>query len=364
MLIIAPNLDSSARAGASPGFFDYAALWDGQWYWYIAANGYPTTLPLDSSGLVAENQWAFMPLYPAIVSGLAGAIGIPWPTAAFLVSLAFGFAAALVLYRLFRIRLDHTQSLFAVTLFAVSPLSFILQMAYAESMQLFFLALALLLVERRRWLWLVAVIPVMALTRPTGLAFALMLALYFVVRWLTRDREPFPARDRWWVIALTALSGVMGLAWPAIAWAVTGSVTAYTDTELAWRSAWIGQQHLIPFTPWFQAAPFWVGAALAPLLVIVLVAGFAAVLLFVPAVKRLGHPMRLWMAAYGIYLFAFFFPQSSVLRILMPMFPLAGALAVPRSTTFRTVLIAGSLALQFAWLWVTWGPVSTWWSIP
>ena len=306
LLVIGTLLDQSSRAGAAPGFFDYSALWDGQWYWYISAYGYPSTLPLGAAGGVAENAWAFMPLYPAIVTAVAVVTGSAWPVAAFLVSMTFGFGAALVLYRLFRTRLDHGPALFAVAVFAVSPLSFILQMAYAESLQLFLLALALLLVVERRWAWLIAVIPAMALTRPTGLAFALMLALYFIVRWRARDDDGFPARERWWVFALTGLSGIMGFAWLLIAWAATGSLTAYTDTELAWRAGWIGEQHLLPFVAWFQAAPFWVGPVLGPFVVVALVAGFAALLLFVPAVRRLGIEMRLWMASYAIYLVGFF----------------------------------------------------------
>ena len=38
------------------------------------------------------------------------------------------------------------------------------------------------------------------------------------------------------------------LAWPGIAWAVTGEVDAYTRTETVWRG-----QDLIPFRPWFDA---------------------------------------------------------------------------------------------------------------
>ena len=37
------------------------------------------------------------------------------------------------------------------------------------------------------------------------------------------------------------------LIWPAIAWAVTGRVDAYTATETAWRSS-----HLALFEPWLK----------------------------------------------------------------------------------------------------------------
>ncbi|PVZ93771.1 hypothetical protein DDQ50_08225 [Amnibacterium flavum] len=363
IVLVGSQTGSGSRAGGYAGFFDYSAIWDGQWYWRISLLGYPNELPVDASGYVGENEWAFMPLYPAVVRVVTLVTGLGWPPAAFIVSMGFGFGAAIMVYRLLRDRLDHSAALFSVVLFSVSPLSFMLQMAYAESMQLFFLALALHLLLRRRWVPLLPVIAAVALTRPTGLAFALTLGLYWLVRFFTRSREPFPPRDRIWVAVLTAFSGFMGFAWVLIAWLVTGSPAAYTDTELAWRSSWIGHQHLLPFAPWFQAAPFWFGSTIGPIMVVLIVVGFAA-LLFLPAVRRLGVEIRLWAASYGLYLFAVFFPQSSLLRLLMPMFPLLGAVGVVRSIPLRVGLVVVSLIAQALWLWATWGPTVNWWSIP
>ncbi|BDZ44594.1 hypothetical protein GCM10025866_05030 [Naasia aerilata] len=195
LALTATQLTPQSRAGANPDFFSYTALWDGYWYWYIAAVGYPHQLPLDAAGHVAENQWAFMPVYPWFVSGLAAVTGTFWPAAAFLVSLLFGFGAALLLYRLFLLRLAEDQAFFAVVLFSVAPLSFIFQMAYAEAMHTFLLVLALYLLTQRRWLWLFPVTAVMALTRPSGLAFALALSIYWLVRFRMRDRDPFPGES-------------------------------------------------------------------------------------------------------------------------------------------------------------------------
>ena len=85
-------------------------------------------------------------------------------------------------------------------------------------------------------------------------------------------------RERVAAVAGNALfSGMMGLAWPAIAWAVTGSCSAYTDTELAWRAPYIGYQELVPFSAWIQGAEFWMPGPL----------GIVALVLFVAAVR---HP--------------------------------------------------------------------------
>ncbi len=363
LLIMHPQLLPGSRGAGTSNLVDYSSIWDGQWYWSVAYSGYPSMLPLSVDGAVAENQWAFMPAYPFLAAGVAFVLGVTWPVAGVLLSTVCGFVAAPVLYALFRTRLSHPRALFSVALIAVGPVSFIFQMAYAESMQLLLLALSLLLLVRRRWALLVPVIALMAFTRPTGLAFAFALVLYWLGRHVARKSELFPARERFVIAGLAVYSGVLGLAWAGIAWAVTGSMTAYTDTELAWRSSWLGPTHLLPFTAWFEAAPFWVGAAAGPFVVVAIVVAFL-LLLVTPRARALGVEMRSWVIAYGVYLFAVFFPQSSLLRLLMPMFPLAAVLAPRRSKAAGAAILLVALALQLVWLWFTWGPVTTWWSVP
>jgi hypothetical protein len=155
----------------------------------------------------------------------------------------------------------------------------------------------------------------------------------------------------------------MGLAWLLIAGAVTGSLTAYTDTELAWRAPYIGYQHLIPFAPWVQGANWWLGAPLGALLLVVAIILFAC-FMFTPWVKRIGVDLRLWVASYVIYLLAVFFPQSSTFRLLMPIFPLLGALAVPRSRVFRVALILLGIAGQIGWMYIGWWVDGADWTPP
>ena len=59
-----------------------------------------------------------------------------------------------------------------------------------------------------------------------------------------------------------------------------------------------------------------------------------------------------------------FFPQSSTFRLLMPLFPLLGALAIPKSKVYRTALVVLFLALQVGWLLVCWGVDGADWSPP
>jgi hypothetical protein len=310
-------------------------------------------LPVTDDGHTGENAWAFMPVYPLVVRALMVLTGAEWALAAVAVSVLAGAGAALVTYRLLRTHLDASTALFGVVLFCVAPLAPMFQVAYAESLHLLLLSTALLLLVRRRYGLLVPVVIVMGFTRPSALAFALLLGLHLVVRLVTRTREPFRRGELPTLIAAVAVSGTVGLAWPAAAWVVTGDVAAYTDTELAWRSAYIGYQHLVPFTPWFQGFEWWFGRPVGWAAVVVLVVAFAGALVSRP-VKALGVDIRLWLVSYALYLLAVFFPQSSTFRLLVPLFPLVGALAVPRSRLYRVAVVVAAIALQWVWLLVAW----------
>lgn len=363
VLMLAAVQGPNPWTGAHPNYADFANIWDGRWYNIVAVAGYPSALPVTGLGQVGENAWAFMPGYPAVVRLLMVVTGLQWNPLAAFVSLAFSLATALLFYRLMRRVLPGEAAMFSVVLFCVAPLSPILQFGYAESMYLFLLTLALYLLLERRYVPLFPVIAVMALTRPSGLAFALALALHVGHRWLVRRSDPFPLRERVLSASVAVFSGVMGLAWPLIAWLVTGSATAYTDTELAWRAPYIGYHELVPFTAWFQGGVWWLGMPLGILAVIALILAFVLVL-FTPAVRRLGVDLRFWVAGYALYLLAVFFPQSSTFRLLMPLFPLLGAVAQPRSLVYRVGLVALCIAGQWGWLLLCWGVDGVDWTPP
>lgn len=372
LLAAAATQAENAWTGASPGYLDFARIWDGHWYLIIAARGYPAELPLTADGHVGESAWAFMPVYPVVVRVVMALTGAGFPLAAVAVSVLAALGASLVLYRLMSLVLPAGSALFAVALLCFGPLSPLLQVAYAESLHLLLLATALWLLLRRRYWMLVPVVAVMSLTRPSGLAFALLLLLHLVVRFATRARDPFPLGERVAVVVVGLWTALCGIAWLLIAAIVTGSLTAYTDTELAWRSAYIGRTELVPFTPWFQGADWWLrwigvppGTApwLGAALVVVLVAGFAVMLLTRP-VRRLGVDLRLWLASYALYLLAVFFPQSSTFRLLLPLVPLVGALAIPRSRLLRAGMLLAGIALQVVWVAALWRVEGADWTPP
>ena len=361
LLVVAAQQEVSDRTTAQPDLVEFSSIWDGQWYWHIALSGYPAEIPRTDDGYATENAWAFLPAYPMLLRGFL-ALGVPFPVIAPIVSLVFAALAALVFSRLMTRALPEGSALFATVLFCVAPLSPILQVSYAESMHLFLLFLALLLLVDRRYALLVPVVIVMALTRPSGLAFALALLLHLIHRFATRARDPFPWRERIEVVVVGLVSALAGVAWLLAAWAVTGEFTAYTDTELAWRAGFVGHGHLVPFTSWFEGAAWWlswwgVGSPWDGILgagAVVLLAGGFAGFLFTPWSRRLPVDVRFWLGSYAVYLLAVFFPQSSTFRLLVPLAPALGALAVPRSALFRGVLVALGIAGQYLWTFQLW----------
>lgn len=360
-----------SRAGAHPSLLDLASAWDGTWYWYIAQVGYPSVLPLTASGAVDTNQWAFLPVYPFVAKALTFGV-LDWRIPAIAVSIAAGFGAAVALGALLLPYLGRSRTLFAVALFSCSPLAFLFQTTYAEPLGLLLLLVALLLVDRERYLFAIPVVLVLAFTRPGVLAFALAVGLHVLVRFLRgrRGGPPLPVGDLGAGLLLAAVSAVAGFAWPVIATAVTGREDAYFATENAWRALWMPDSSITLFGPWLFAANFWATRVVgpdaavwvAPLFLVVLVVAFAAALV-TPWVRRLGATTRLWLAAYALYLLAVFFPQSSVFRLLMPMAPMLGAIT-PRSWPARALVLAVSIALQGLWLWVCYGPFQDYWTVP
>ncbi|NLP85855.1 hypothetical protein HF576_18650 [Microbacterium sp. CFH 90308] len=358
LLLIAAQLSGAgSRMGEGADLGDVVVAWDGQWYWYLAETGYPAELPRTESGQVAENAWAFMPLF----AYLAKLVGMPfghWAVGAFLVSILAGYGASVVLYHLLRSRLDDPAATWAVVFFAFAPLAPLFQVGYAESLNLLWLFLALWCVMRRRYAWLYALIPLMAFTRPGVLAFSLFLALFGLWRWFRRDREPLPAREIFHIVTLGLLAAAVGFAWQVLAGWVTGEPGAYLATELAWRRNWLpGDAAFFPFEGFVSAAGFWFGTmwrlppVLGYLVLAASVLAVAAALLFVPQVKRVGVEVRLWSASYLVYLLLVFFPQSSIFRLLVPLSPLWGAVAAPRSLAWRIGVLVACIAGQWWWIY-------------
>lgn len=370
LIAAAAQSTSLSRFGVQPGLDDFVLGWDAQWYWSVADFGYPTTLPLTDTGEIAENTWAFMPLYAYAAKILGLPVG-SWGFGAFLISFVSGYLACLVLHRLLRERIGRSAATWAVAFFAAGPVSAMFQVGYAESLFLLLLFLALDAVARQRYARLYVLIPLMAFTRPGVLAFALYLGLHAVSRWVDRREDPLRSAHVVHIIAAGALATVCGFAWQVIAGIATGDHGAYLATELAWRRHWIvgGVDGFIPFEGWIQGAQFWFAQWGLPQFwgaigLAVLVVAVGGALMYSRHVRALGGELRLWSASYVLYLLAVFFPQSSTFRLLLPLSPLWGAVAVPRSRLWRTAVLVACLAGQWVWIYFVYALGNTFWQVP
>lgn len=335
---------------AQPGYFDFLNIWDVEWYQRIFTGGYPSTLPQNLDGSIQQNNWAFYPVFPYLIRGLNVITTIEWKYLAPFVATIIGFFFILMVYKLIRLTQNQIVSLWSVALVSVSMASPILQTGYAESLSLFLFAGALYCYLTKRWVWLVVVLAALSITRPGLIAFALFFAGMLLYRWFVEKRIS------WIDLGFAALSSVLGFAWLLIAWAVTGRADAYLKTELAWRAGYTDASGFVPFSGWFESGRFHLGDGFGQALVVLLMALFAAAM-FLPSVRRLGVELRIWVAAYVVYLFAVFFPQSSTPRILFPAFPLLLALGIATSRLGRAakgLIIALSLLGQVGWLLLCW----------
>lgn len=353
MLWFAAGQAENPWTGARPDLFDFSRIWDSHWYRIVAEVGYPSELPITDNGRVGESAWAFMPVYPMAVRALMALTGAPFAYVSVFLSLA-AFAGFIVLAdRLFRLLVGDRAALWAVAVVAFSPVSPVYQVGYAESWGMVFLTLVLLGAVERRWALAAVAIPLAALTRPLGAPLALMFAVLVIAKWKSDDRRA--------LIGLTALAGLSTAAWPVIAWFSTGRMTAYLETELAWRRPYNdGEPGHGWGTGWWDSANWWFPDIAAWVLVGIGIV--VAIIGLLPSTRRLGRVALAWTFGYLGYLVLVLFPQSSIFRLLAPMWPLAGSVA--KSRTASLVAITLGVVGQFFWIEWCWSVQGSDWTPP
>lgn len=353
MLWFAERQAANAWTDARPNLFEFSRIWDSHWYRIIAEVGYPGTLPLTADGNVGENAWAFMPIYPFLVRVVMGLTGLPFAVVSVFLSVTFFTVFVFLADRLFRHVLGSREALWAVAIVAFSPVSPIFQVGYSESLGMVFLTLALIgLLEKRWWLTGIA-IPLAALTRPLGVPLAIMMGILMLMAWRSgRDRAPH--------VWLTLIAGASAIAWPIIAWVYTGVASAYLDTEMAWRRPYVGDDTHAWGTGWWQSANWWFPDIAIWVLAVVAVGVIAFAV--IPSTRRLGSVLTVWSWGYLGYLVLVLFPQSSLFRLLAPMFPLAGSFA--RNRTASILAVIAGIAGQVVWLDWCWSVQGSDWTPP
>lgn len=352
------SIAKAARWGFGPDderlgtFFDYLTGWDADRYGQIAAQGYPTSLPMNVSGDILPNNWAFLPVFPFLIRTLSGATGLGWQVVAVLLSVAAGLGATWLLFVLLRTVTTPRSAWWGTVIFSFAPLSFIMVLGYSEGLFMMLMFASMLLAIRRQYIWILPIGLVAAYTRPGVLALALGLGIVFAVRFFRRRVDPFPFRE-WAGLFVTGMGlAAAGLSWNHIAQAATGTHNAYIRTEIGWWIDFVGNDEFMPFTPWFRQAGTWLGAV-GILIVVAIVVGFA-MLMWSRPVRRLGLMVVAYSFSYGLYLFAVFLPQQSTFRLIMPMAPLFGDERWSSTPRRRTAILAGCLVLQVVAILLLW----------
>ena len=175
------------------------------------------------------------------------------------------------------------------------------------------------------------------------------------------DLSPLPlsSKDRLWLFVTAAVTCAAALTWPLLAWIATGRMSAYVDTETAWRGV-----DLAPFEAWInRSASF--GGAHAGVIGLFGVLVLSLCVLSWPQLRQLGRLTWMWCVCYWVYLLIFFDPSSSVFRMLLMVAPLAWAVAVKLRTRPRAALAVLAVGVVTQVLWVAWvwdyGSISILW---
>jgi hypothetical protein len=224
---------------------DNLRAWDGQWYLEIAKNGYGGVDPSMVDGYGHRNPetpLAFFPGYPVLARLLATVPGISVPAAAITVSLVAGVLAAYGLSRLGRrIGGSYGVGLLWVALFAASPMSVVLSMAYSEALFCALAVWALIGVVERKWLLAGMCCAASGLVRPTAAALIAVVGLAALIAIIRR-------RDTWspWSALLLAPTGMLlYVGWVAVQ---TGRLGGYFALQQrGWSSAFDGGVSTLKF---------------------------------------------------------------------------------------------------------------------
>ena len=210
--------------GSGGPLIDSLTTWDGWWYLGIERSGY------HAAPLVGQyHDYAFFPLYPALIRLLSIATPAFDGLVAVLLSNVCFLIALWLLYALTREVLDDDRAVRACVLLAIFPFSWVFSMAYGESLFLA-LSLASLLAAERGHAGRAAVLASLAgLVRLPGVLLGLPLALILWRR--VADRR----RLAWLLVVPVGALGFVGFVAN-----LTGALNGYNAAQGAWGRSGVG----------------------------------------------------------------------------------------------------------------------------
>ncbi|MGC5246748.1 hypothetical protein ACPXB3_07465 [Gordonia sp. DT219] len=348
---------------------DSLSAWDGKWMLAIAEYGYggvPESLT-DARGIhTGDTAYAFFPGYPYAVGAIAHLPFISPFGAAILLNVLLGCVAAVGTARLGALCVRHMTrrspllagdperpvdprrtGLYLVALFAATPMSVVLTMAYTETLFCALSIWALIGVLEKRWLLAGVCACLVGTVRPTAIVVIGVVMLAALIDLFGSGSSPWSGRRAVRAWAAVVLSPLGFLGYLAVVWAHTGSPTGWFtiqtqgwDTRFDWGVAafdFVNDQ-LLNSEEMAPVATSWI---IVITLVVVCVAIWA----------RLPWPVL----TYGVLVTASIVLSSGLMmsrpRLLLPAFvllvPLAIALA--RARTAGGVAVMAPIVIGSAW---------------
>lgn len=211
--------------------------WDGGHFVRLAEEGYPTGYSYTAEGQLTGNGLAFFPGYPMLVRIVHLVTGLEVGTAAITVAWIAGAFAAILVCALGTRLYDERVGVALTALFCTQPMSMALSMAYSEALFVAMVAGMFLFAHRGDWLFAGLFGLGAALSRPTGAAAALGLAVaaaMAVYRIHKSDKSDLSDNPPIWhpvLAAAVALAGVPGyLLWVGMR---VGDLGAWFDIQTA-----------------------------------------------------------------------------------------------------------------------------------
>jgi hypothetical protein len=291
--------------------YDRLFAWDGGWFLRVAQEGYPHGYTYNADGTLAGNGLAFFPGYPLAIRLVHEVTRLPYADAALAVSWLAGAAAAAVVYRLGTRLYDARVGAAFVVLFCTQPMSVVLGMAYSEGLFVALAAGTLLAAHRGAWLTAGLLGLAAGLSRPTGVAVAMALAVAAALA--PRRGEPGTSRWRPVIAAVVALCGVPAyLAFVALR---VGNWHAWFDIQTAgWGSTFdFGASTARFVADTLRGEDQWVPLSVALILVLAVVSAVVA------TVSRTWPPLLV----YGLSALVLVIGQSGYFhskpRLLVPV---------------------------------------------
>jgi hypothetical protein len=201
--------------------------WDARWYERVALHGYGFELHTPQGQAAA----AFFPLYPLLVGGLLTILPLGsffWVGSA--VSTLCTLAACALLVQVLTTAADQARRVLLVLLTGAG--SFYFSIPYTEGLFLLLVVLAMVLTQRREYVWAGLIAGLAAVTRPQGLA---LVAIPAIACWLDAS---LTRRSRWARLAATGALCAAPVAMYMIFLAeMQGSAYAFVERQAMWDNA-------------------------------------------------------------------------------------------------------------------------------